>query len=169
MLGRLHARLYTNEVTDLVLQALIETDQEIHGSLALARDGGKKGREPRTGRLGIEIGRKLLGKLGRVGEWKCFRERLDKKIERIDHGHIGDEVDRDSEFARLLRKDEAREPVSIRILLPIHEVLRRRDLERIALDARAAVRSGAQADDLRRQSNWAIVGVAGHMMEARED
>src|SRR5262249_54838685 len=67
------------------------------------------------------------------------------------------------------RKDETREPISVWILLPIHEVLRRHDLERIALDARAAVRSGAQADDLRRQSNWPIVGVAGHMMEACED
>src|SRR5262249_50180107 len=79
------------------------------------------------------------------------------------------EINGNGEFARLLRKDEACKPVSVRILLPIHEVLRRRHLERIAFDARAAMRGGTQANDLRGESNRPVVAVACNMVEAGED
>jgi len=80
---------------------------------------GEEPRQLRASGLGIEIGRKLLGEFGGIGERKNFRERLDQEIERIDHRHVGDEIDRDGEFACLLGEDEAGEPVSVRILLPV--------------------------------------------------
>src|SRR5262249_60457507 len=84
----------------------------------------------------------------------------------MDHRAVGDEVNADGEFARLFRKNEACKPVSVRILLPIHEVLRRRHFERIAFDARAAMRGGTQTNDLRRESNRPFVAGARNMEEA---
>src|SRR5262249_47865109 len=148
---------------------LIESDQEVDGILMMAGDRGEERGEPRTGRLGIEIRRKLLGELGGIGEREGFREGLEEEIERIYHRDLGDEIDRDGEFARLLWKDEACKPVSIRILLPVHEVLRRRHLERVTFDPRAAMRGRAQPDDVRRQADRPVVAVACDMVEAGED
>src|SRR5262249_45429902 len=158
-----------DEIADFALQTLIESNQEIDGILVIARDRGEERGQPRAGRLGIEIRYKLFRELGRISERECFREGLDEEIEWIYHRHIGDEIDRDGEFASLPRKDEACEPISIRILLPVHEVLRRRHLERIALDPRAAVGSRAQPDDLRREADRPIVAVACDVVEPGED
>ena len=44
---------------------------------------------------------------------------LDKEIERIDHRHIGGHIDNDLEFLRRLGEYQPRDPVAIRILLPV--------------------------------------------------
>src|SRR5262245_65969109 len=95
---------------------LIESDQEVDGILMMAGDRGEERREPRTGRLGIEIRRKLLGELGGIGERERFREGLDEEIERIYHRNIGDEIDSDGEFASLVWKDEVWWAVSVWVL-----------------------------------------------------
>src|SRR5262249_23741999 len=87
----------------------------------------------------------------------------------IYHRHVGDEIDRNGEFASLFWKDEACEPVSIRILLPVHEVLRRRDFERVAFDPRAAMGGRAQPNDLRREADRPVVAVPCEVVEAGED
>src|SRR5262249_12582422 len=137
--------------------------------LAIAGDRGEECRQPRAGRLGIEIRRKLLGEFGGIGERKSLCEGFDEEIERIYHRHVGDEIDRDGEFASLLWKDETCEPVSIRILLPVHEVLRRRDFERVAFDPRAAMGGRAQPNDLRREADRPIVAVPCDVVEVGED
>ena len=161
--------LHANEIADLALQALIECDHQIDGILALARQRGEQRGEPRSCRLGLEIGRKLLGELAGIGERKHLRERLDEEVERIDHGDVGDEVDRDGELARLVRKHQARQPISVRVLVPIDEVLGRRDLERVADDTRAAMGSGAQPDHLRAEPDRPIVLITRKVVETGED
>ena len=52
---------------------------------------------------------------------------------------------------RLLREDEPGQVVAVRVLLPVEEVVGRRDLQRVADDRRAAVRGRAEPDDVRRQ------------------
>src|SRR5262249_21409806 len=140
--------------------ALIKPNQETDDFLVIRGEGGEERRQPRAGRLGIEIRGKLFGEFGGIGEREIFREWLDEEIERIYHRHVGDEIDSDGEFAGLLRKDEACEPVSIRILLPVHEVLRRRHPERVTFDPRTAMGGWAQPDDLRREADRPIVAVA---------
>src|SRR5215471_6052699 len=169
LLRRLHASLHADEIADFALQPLIESNQEVDGILAIAGDRGEERRQPRADRLGIEIRRKLLGELGGIGERESFREGFDEEIERIYHRHVGDEIDRNGEFASLLWKDEACEPVSIRILLPVHEVLRRRDFERVAFDPRAAMGGRAQPNDLRREADRPVVAVPCDVVEAGED
>jgi len=169
LLRRLHAGFHADEIADFALQTLIEFDQEIDGIFTIAVDRGEERGQSRADRLDIEIRRKLLGELGGVGERESFREGLNEEIERIYHRHVGDEIDRDGEFASLLRKDEAREPVSIRILLPVHEVLRRRHLERVTFDPRATMGGRAQPNDLRREADRPVVAVPCDVVEAGED
>ena len=37
-----------------------------------------------------------------------------EKVERVDYRHLGDQIDFDAEFARSLRKDQAREIIRLR-------------------------------------------------------
>ncbi len=66
-------------------------------------------------------------------------------------------------------KDEARGPVALRVLLPVDEMLRRRDAQRIARDARAAMRRRAQPDDLRAELHTPIIEVARDVVETGEN
>src|SRR5262249_17539921 len=54
-------------------------------------------------------------------------------------------------------------------LLPVHEVLRRRDFERVAFDPRAAMGGRAQPNDLRREADRPVVAVPCDVVEAGED
>ncbi len=98
-----------------------------------------------------------------------FRVRLEKEIERVEYRHLGDEVHLDAQLPGLLREHEAREVVSLRILLPVDEVVVRRDLQRVRQDARAAVRRGAQAHDLGAEAHEAIVAVVRDVIERDMD
>ena len=90
--------------------------------------------------------------------------RFDKEIERIDHFHVGEQIDVDGKLFGLFGKYVARQPIAVRVLLPVHEVLRRRHLQRVAGDAGAAVRRRPQPDDLRPQVDRPVIGVARGMM-----
>ena len=70
-------------------------------------------------------GASSVSRLAAIDEGKLLGIGLDKEIERIDHGHLGREIDLDAELGGLFRKDEARQPVAVRVLLPVDEMLRR--------------------------------------------
>src|SRR4029077_1652158 len=91
------------------------------------------------------------------------------KVERIDHFHVGEQIDSDGEFGGLLRKHETRQPIAVRVLLPVHEMLGRRDVERITRDAGAAVRRRPQPHDLRAEADRPVIAVVRCVMEADED
>jgi hypothetical protein len=169
VLRRLDSHFHPDEVADLALQALIERDQEVHGVLRLARQRGDERGEPRPRGFLLQVRREFLGELGRIGERERLGERLDEEVERVDHRHVGDEVDGDGELPGPFRKDEARLPVAVRVLQPVHEVLGRRHLERIAHDAGAAVRRRPQPDHLRPEADRTIVTVAGDVVETGEN
>jgi hypothetical protein len=105
--------------------------------------------------------------------WKCERPLLgvgfDKEIEWIDDLHVGEEIDGDGEFRGLFGKHEARQPIAVRILLPVHEMLRRRHRQRVARNPRAAVRRRPQPYDLRTKAGRPIVSVASGVVEPDED
>ena len=69
----------------------------------------------------------------------------------------------------LFRKHEARQPIAVRVLLPVHEMLRRRHRQRVARNARAAMRRRPQPHDLRAKADRPVIGVTGGVMEPDED
>ena len=100
-----------------------------------------------------------------VGERESLRVRLEEEVERIEHRHLGDQVHLDAQLVGLLREHEPREVVSLRVLLPVDEVLGRRDLQRIGQDARAAMRRRPQADDLWPERHEPVVAIVRDVIE----
>ncbi len=49
---------------------------------------------------------------------------LDEEVERIDRRHVGGELDLDLELVGLLRENEPRLEVALRVLLPVDEMAR---------------------------------------------
>src|SRR5439155_24146651 len=79
------------------------------------------------------------------------------------------EIDLDLELGRLLREDVTRDPIAQRILLPVHEMIGRSDLERIAQDRRARVRRRPQTDGLRAKIDRAVVFVVRDVVQCDVD
>ncbi|MGY4290978.1 hypothetical protein ACVWXO_010244 [Bradyrhizobium sp. LM2.7] len=79
--------------------------------------------EQAVGLDGFEIRRKLRLEILRILERKAVGIRLDEEVERIDHGHLRREIDLDLQLRGLLREDVARQPIALRILLPVHEMV----------------------------------------------
>ena len=124
---------------DHVLQFGVEGDQKRNRPSALRRDlveiliqqrrfGFRK-------EIGGEFGRQLL----RIGERKFLRVGLDEEVERVDHRELGGQIDLDLEGLDRLGKYVARQPIAVRVLLPIDEVVFGFDLERIARHFGAAM------------------------------
>ena len=123
----------------------------------VARIEASSSLQPRPRRLRADEGASSSLRSAGIGERKFVGLRLDEEVERIDHLHVGEEIDGDGELGGLLREHETRQPVALRVLLPVHEMLRRRDLERIARNAGAAVRRRPQPDDLRPERDRPVV------------
>ena len=112
-----------------------------------------------------EIGPQVL----RIFERPRLRALLDEEIERIVDRHVGDDVDLDLQFVDEFREDVAREPVAVRILLMVHEMVGGRNLQRVRYDPGAAVGRGPEPDDLRAERDRAIVFVVREVMDRGSD
>ena len=148
---------------------LVELNQEIDGGARLERDRSEQRLQSRADRLGLQIRRKLVPQVGRIGEREFLRIRFGEEVERVEHLEIGEEIDNDRELGGLFGKDETRQPIAVRVLLPVHEVLARGDVERVARHARAAVRRRPQTDHLRAEVDRAIILIARGVMETDQD
>jgi hypothetical protein len=164
-LGRLHAGLHADEVSDVAREFRVELDQPVDGAFALARDGAQVFLEPRLAAEHHEIRSEVAFVDTLVRERIGLRVRLEEEVERVEDRHLGDEVDLDAELVGLLLEHEPAEVVSFRILLPVDEVFGRRDLERVRKDARTAMRRRAQTDYLRPERNEPVVPIVRDVIE----
>ena len=165
LLAGLDARLHADQVADHLLQPLVQPDDEVDGRDRLARDRGDQLGHERAGRLGLEERQQLLEQARRVGEGPGVGGSLDEEVERVEDRHLGHEVDLDREMVRRLVEQQPRQPVAVRILLPVDEMLGRADLQAVGQDPGAAVGGGAQPDDMRPEIDAAIIAVSGLMVE----
>ncbi|CAM5190161.1 hypothetical protein BTHI11S_02507 [Bosea thiooxidans] len=165
----LHARLQPDAIGDHPLQPRIEVDDEAHRALRLPRQFGEEGFEQRACRFHRQAGRELFAQLRRIGEGKGFGLRRDEEVERVDDRQLGDEIDLDAELADRLGKDEARQPVAGRVLLPVHEMLRGRDLQRVAFDPGPAVRRRPQPHGLGAERDRPVVAVMRDVVQRGDD
>ena len=132
LIRRLYAGLHAHDVADVALQAGVDRDQQIGDWHAVAQRFLSEAREPRraqrTRRLHRKVGHELVPQLIGIGEREVLRVALDEEVERVDHRQVRYEIDGNLEFGRLVWKDRARDPVAVRILLPVEEVLSGRNL-----------------------------------------
>ncbi len=166
LFGRLNAGLHADRVLDFVLQPLIQLDEEVDAAgLGLAAQLDEPFPDERPRGLHAQERLEVLLELTLVRERNLLGVRLQEEIERIAHGHVGDEIYLDAEMIHLLREDDACEEVAEGVLLPVQEVAGRLDLQRVAHDRRAAVRRGPQAYDLRSHLDRPVVLVAGEVIQ----
>jgi hypothetical protein len=169
LLGGLHPRLHADQVSDLRGELAIQLDQEVDGAARRAVDGRDPLLEARPRGQDLAERAQLALEPRLVLERELLRSGLEEEIERILHRELGDQVDFERELAHLLGEHDPRQPVRLRVLLPVHEVRLRFDAQRIARHRRATVRSRAQPHDLRSQRDQAVVAVARVVMELDVD
>ena len=172
-LRRLHPRLHADQIGDVALQAPIQIDQKILRNQVGLQLVPLHVRQPLgetlTGGLGREVGRQLVLELGGIFKWKLVGVFLDEEIERVDHRHVGDQIDRDGKLPRRFGKNKASDVIAVGILLPIDEVLCRQHGERIGKDRRARMGRRPQPHLMRRQYDGAIVAIAGQVVQRNSD
>ncbi len=169
LVRRLDAGLHADQVADVALQLRIQVEQKARRRFFDARDGGEVGLEPRPDRRLLEERLEIFEHLRRIGEGKHLRFRLQEEIERIDDVHFRHQVDGDGEMLRLLRDHDPRQPVGLRILLPVEEMLLWLDLQAVGQDRRAAMRRRTQAHQLGSQRDRLVIAVAGGVGEGDLD
>ena len=173
LLGRLHTGFEADGVADLLLEPPVHLDEEVDRGRALFQILRKQRidqrQHARRGRGEFHEGREFLPQRGVVGEGENARAFLEEKIERVVDRHFRDQIHLDGELAHLLRKDEPRVPVGKGILLPVDEMLPAGHALGVAENVRPAMRCRAQAHDMRRVSDRAIVAVGGAVVERDVD
>ena len=123
LLRALHPRLHANEVFDLLGKVAIEVDHEVHGALRRTVDSVEPSLQPRSRRVGRSVDDQVRPQVLSVLERPDFRAFFDEEIEGIVDRHVGDDVDLDPQFVDQIRKSVAREPVAVRVLLKVHEMI----------------------------------------------
>ena len=76
--------------------------------------------QQRTGRLFFQERQQIDLHRSFVGERIELGGRFDEKVERVNHRHFRDQIDVDPEVVNRFRKDDPRQEVAKRVLLPIH-------------------------------------------------
>ena len=166
LLGRLHARFHADDVADPPLEPRIDVDEEVDRALVRGGVAGDQRLEQRPLRLDVEIGGEIGAQVGIVGEGIMLGRRLDEEVERIHDVEIGEQVDVDREMIDRIGKDDPRQPVAVRVLLPVEEVVRGLDGQRVVGHLGAAVRRRPQPHDLRPEPDRAIVAIGGEVVQA---
>jgi len=163
---RLHTGLHADDVAHHRRHLRVQRHHHVHRALVFVlRHRFEQFLQQRPGRFGTAINLQIGAQLGRVVERPGLRRLLHEEIERVVDRHVGHEVDLDLQLPHRLGKDESGLPVAIGILLVVHEVPSRRDLQRMADDPCARMRRRAQADDLRPQMHRTIIRVVSDMVD----
>ena len=168
-LRRLHTGLQADQVLDVVGQLLVEGHQKIHAGQRLAGDAGQVAGKGRRGRQLLQVGRQLHRLAFGVGEGNLLGIGLEEEVERVEHRHLGDQIDLDLELAGLLGEHQTRQVVALRVLLPVDEVAARLNLQGIGQNARTTVRCRTQTDDLRTELHVAVVAIVGDVVQCDMD
>ncbi len=110
-------------------------------------------------RAGFEERAQVLFQCFIVGERKVTGAFIEEEIKGIVNRHLGDHFHLDREFLHPFLEHQARVPIGERVLLPVDEVLAAANPQRIAQDARAAMRGGPQPHDMRAVTDRLVVRV----------
>ena len=166
--GCLYTWLHTDQILNILLHQVVQTDQEVDGGLVCTVDFLQIRRNQRGGvgqRIGLQVGCEFLRGGRVVSERKTLGRRLQKEVKRVVDRHFDHQVDGDLEFFDLFREHQARLVVGKRVLLPVDEVASGFDFERIRHHCAAAMRRRSQAHNLWPEGDRAVVGVMGDVVE----
>ena len=169
VLRRLHAGLEPDDVADLALDARVEVDDEVDRVGRRAVDAGEEGGQQRPDRFGLHVDGEVVADFLGIVERPRLRRRLDEEVERIVDRHVGDEVDLDLQLVDRFGEHEAGEEIAVGILLQVHEMVVRRDLQRMAEHLGARMRRRLEADHLRPEDDRPVIYVVGEVIDGSEN
>ena len=156
---RLDPRLHADQIADRAFEVAVDVRQKIVRRPRAPVDRRKIFRQPRSGRRRIQIRCKFLLQRRIVLERPFCCALLDEEVEGIDDGHVGDQINGDGKDVRLFGENDAREIIPERVLLPVDEMVRRLDSQRIAEDRRPAMWRRPQPDHLRPHADATVVAI----------
>ena len=127
LFGRLHAGLHADHIADVPRpRALFRSTRKSMVRTRLARNA-----PPDTARTAAspvplrDTARARAAPPASYAERETAAHRLQKKVERIEHRHLGDQIHLDAQLARRFREHQAGQIVRLRILLPVDEMFAR--------------------------------------------
>ncbi len=162
----LNPRLHADVIVDFLFQTLIEVNQEVVGRPRFFRYRFSPGANQRTVVDDFEIRLQLLLQRFVIAERKLLGGLVMEKIERIDHRHIGNQLNLDTQVVGLFRKHQAGKKIAKGILLPVDEMIFGTDSQRIAVNRSPAVRGGTQTQGMWRQLDRTIKMILCHMVNS---
>ncbi|MNP15308.1 hypothetical protein D3C76_1076620 [compost metagenome] len=165
LLRGLHTRFEADQVTDVFAQALVQGNQEIDAGLRRTLDAVQVGGELRRQRQLLQVGQQFVAFVTAITEGHLLGVGFEEEVERVEHRHLGDQVDFHPQAVGFLREHQARQVIALWVLLPIDEMPTRLHLQRVGEDPCTAVGGRAQANDLRAQFNCTVVAVLGDMVQ----
>ena len=112
-----------------------------------------------------QIGREFASILCLVLEWEVLRIVVEPEVERVQHRHLGDQVNRDLQLPRGFIEHQPSKIVGLRVLLPVDEMLSRLDPQRVRQDPCATMGRRTQTHHLRAQIDGTIVAVVRDVVE----
>ncbi|CFS53890.1 Uncharacterised protein [Mycobacterium tuberculosis] len=150
----LNSGLHAHAVADVGVDRAVECDQEVDGAGAIghrevAHPGLRELAGARTVAVFVDrpqVRPQVIGERLGVGH-PCagpyLGPVLDKEVEGVDHLEVGDKPDGNTQLAHGIRKDQPRQKVAQRVLLPVDEVVGGLDAQRVGFDGGAGVRRRA--------------------------
>ena len=169
LLAGLHPAFHADAVADVALDPLVEIHQEGRRVPGGAIDLGHPALEKGARLADFQVGGQGLA-LGRgIGEGEGLSRLLDEEVEGIDDGHVRDQAHLHLETGFGLGENHPGDEVPEGILLPIDEMARRADFQRIGGDRGAAMGGRPQADELGKQGDRTVIGIGREMAEGDPD
>ena len=165
LLGCLYARFQADQVAGFLPDALVDQHKEINSTHRFARDRREVSEQYGARRRCLQKRCQILFQRGVIGEGELRRRFFEKEIERIVNRHFDDQVDFHQEFGRRFWKNDSRQIVAERILLPIEEVAFGQNALGITKNGCSGMRSGAQSDRVRRMRHRSIIHIVRTMVE----
>ena len=104
-----------------------------------------------------------------INKWKLCGVVFQKKIKRIDDGHVSDNIDGHGKNVSRFMEYKPSKEVSVRVLLPVDKMIGRFNLKRIGVNGRPGMGRRSKPNDLCPQSDKAVVFVNRLMMQRNFD
>ncbi len=105
----MHARFKSDQIPHIAGQTPIEVDEKIRRIDGHTGNRGEILGKARARWCLRQVGRESTLLVGRIRQRKALRVRLKKEVERVEHRHLGDQIDFDAQLFGLVRKNYARE------------------------------------------------------------
>ena len=120
---------------------------------------------PRARRVHDQVRGKILERIRFVPEREVCRVVFQEEVERVEDSQFRNEINVYDEGLGGLGKDESRQIITVRILLPVEEMFPRLNLQGVAADCRPAMGRGPQSYNMGGQSYQTVVFVACPMVQ----